>query len=58
VRYWWKQKDALLQTTNKSRKAFRGPKSGKFLELEDEILEYVRGLRNNGVGVSPEMLHF
>jgi hypothetical protein len=35
VRYWRKQKYALLQTTNKSRKAFRGPKSGKFPELED-----------------------
>jgi hypothetical protein len=58
VRYWRKQKDGLLQTTNKYRKAFRGPKSGKFPELEDEILEYVRGLRNNGVGVSHEMLHF
>jgi hypothetical protein len=43
VRYWRKQKDAFLQTTNKSRKAFWGPKSGKSPELEDEILEYVRG---------------
>jgi hypothetical protein len=52
VHYWSKQKDALLQTTNKSRKAFRGPKSGKFHELQDEALKYVRGLRNNGVGAS------
>jgi hypothetical protein len=53
------QEDAILQTTNKSKKAFRGPKSGKeFPELEDEILEYVRGLRKNGVSVSHEMLHF
>jgi hypothetical protein len=58
VRYWRKQKDAVLQTTNKSRKAFRGPKSGKFPELEDEILEYVRGLYNSIVGVSHEMLNF
>jgi hypothetical protein len=57
-RYWREQKDALLQTTNKSRKAFRGPKSGNFPEIEDEILKYVRGLRSNGVGVSREMLHF
>jgi hypothetical protein len=33
-RYWRKQKDALLQTTNKSRKAIRGPKSGKLLNLK------------------------
>jgi hypothetical protein len=58
MRCWRKQKDALLQTTNKSRKAFRGPKSGKFPQLEDEILKYVRGLRSNGVSVSHEMLHF
>jgi hypothetical protein len=58
VRYCRKQKDALLQTTNKSRKAFRGPKSGKSPQLEDEILKYVRGLSNNGVGASHEMLHF
>jgi hypothetical protein len=58
VRYWRKQKDALLQTTNKSRKAFRGSKNGKIPELQDEIIEYVRGLRNNGVSVSHEMLHF
>jgi hypothetical protein len=58
VRYWRKQKDALLQTTNKSRKAFRRPKSGKFCELEDEILEYVRVLCSNGVGVAHEMLHY
>jgi hypothetical protein len=58
VHYRRKQKDALLQTTKKSRKAFRGPKSGKFPELEDDILEYVRGLCNNGVGVSHKTLHF
>jgi hypothetical protein len=55
---WRKQKDALLQTTNQSRKAFRGPKKGKFPEFEDEILEYVKGFCNNGVDVSHEMLHF
>jgi hypothetical protein len=58
MRYWRKQKDAVLQTTNKSRKEHWGPKSGKFPEPEDEILEYVRGLRNNSVGVSHEMFHF
>jgi hypothetical protein len=57
VCYWRKQKDALLQTTNISREVFRGPKSGKFPELEDEILEYARGLRNIGVSVLHKMLH-
>jgi hypothetical protein len=35
VRYWRKQKAAVLQTTNKSRKAFWGSKSGKFPKLEN-----------------------
>jgi hypothetical protein len=49
VRDWRKQQDALLQPTNKSRKAFRGPKSVKLPKHEDEILEYVRDLRTNRV---------
>jgi hypothetical protein len=58
VCYCRQQKDAVLQITNKSREAFRRPESGKFPELEDKILEYVRGLRNNGADVSREMLYF
>jgi hypothetical protein len=57
VRYWRKQKDALLQTINKFKKEYRGPKSVKFPELEDELLEYVRDLPINGVSVSHKMLH-
>jgi hypothetical protein len=54
VRYWMNQKDV----TNKSRKAFQGEKSWKVPEPEDEVLEYVRGLCNNGVKDSHELLHF
>jgi transposase-like protein len=50
VRDWRKQKLAL-QNTYKWRKAFRGPKSGKFPELDDELLEYVLDLRKDGCGV-------
>jgi predicted transcriptional regulator len=57
VRYWHKQKIAL-KNTNKSRKAFWGLKSGKFPELEGELLEYVLGLRKDGCSVLHEMLHF
>ena len=48
VRYWRKQKQALAQT-NASRKAFRGPKTGKFPQLEEKLLEYVKELHNDGV---------
>ncbi|KAJ4433064.1 hypothetical protein ANN_15321 [Periplaneta americana] len=44
IRYWRKQKQAL-QETNASRKAFRGPKSGKFPDLEDKLLGYTLNLR-------------
>jgi hypothetical protein len=47
-----------LQNTNKSRRAFWEPKSGKFPELENELLEYVLGLRKDGCGVSHNMFHF
>jgi hypothetical protein len=54
---WRKQEDAFLQTTNKLRKAFQGPKSGKFLELEDEMLLYIWGLHDNGACVLHEILY-
>lgn len=54
MHYWKKQKDV----TNKSRKAFQEVKSQKVPEPEEEILEYVRELCNNGVSDSHEMLHF
>jgi hypothetical protein len=40
----------------RSRKTFLGLKSGKFRELEDDILEYVKGASNNGVGVSQNVV--
>jgi hypothetical protein len=52
VHHCVKQKDALLQTINRSKTAFQGPKYWKFHELENEILEYILGLCNNGVAVS------
>uniref|UniRef100_A0A8C9W5C8 HTH CENPB-type domain-containing protein n=1 Tax=Scleropages formosus TaxID=113540 RepID=A0A8C9W5C8_SCLFO len=55
--YWHKQKPAL-QNTNKSRKAFRGPKWGKFSALADELFEYVIGLRKDGCCVLHKMVHF
>lgn len=57
VRYWRKQKDRLLDT-KPARKAFRGPKQGKFPEVEKELLVYVEKLRNSGCAVSVEMLQF
>jgi hypothetical protein len=44
--------------TPTSREKHSGPESGKFPELEDELLEYVLGLCKDGCGVLHEMLHF
>lgn len=43
VRYWRKQHDKL-RATNRERRAFRGPKTGKFPRVEEEVLQYVRDL--------------
>lgn len=55
VRYWRKQEDKL-RTTNRDRRAFRGPKTGKFPDVEEEVLQYVRDLRKEGCVVSHEMI--
>ncbi|KAL1435126.1 hypothetical protein MTO96_011256 [Rhipicephalus appendiculatus] len=55
VRYWRKQHDKL-RATNKERRAFRGPKTGKFPAVEEEALEYVWDLRKEGCVVSHEMI--
>lgn len=55
VRYWRKQHDKL-RATNRERRAFRGPKTGKFPRVEEEVLQYVRDLRKEGCVVSHEMI--
>lgn len=55
VRYWRRQKESLINAKMSSR-AFRGPKEGKYPQLEEELLKYVQELRNNGNAVNHEML--
>jgi hypothetical protein len=57
VRYWRKQKDALLQTTTESWRAFGRQKSGKLPELDDEIFEH-GGVCTIMVCITHEILHF
>lgn len=57
VRYWKKQKSSL-QNTKPGRRAFRGPKQGKFPAVEEELLKYVRQMRSSCLAVSCEMLQF
>lgn len=55
VRYWRRQQEQL-KATNKSRKAFRGPKSGKYPQVEAALLEYIKSLRADECAVSIELL--
>ncbi|KAH8019779.1 hypothetical protein HPB51_022148 [Rhipicephalus microplus] len=51
IRYCKKQRDRLM-ATNSTRRAFRGPKSGKFPDIEMAVLEYVKDMRKDGCAVS------
>lgn len=55
IRHWKNQREKLT-ATNKTRRAFRGPKTGKFPEVEEVAPEYVRDLRKDGCAVSLEMI--
>ncbi|KAH8010131.1 hypothetical protein HPB51_025255 [Rhipicephalus microplus] len=55
IRYWKKQHDKLM-ATNSTRRASRGPKSGKFPEMEKAVLEYVKDICKHGCAVSLEMI--
>jgi hypothetical protein len=55
MRYWRKKEEAVRSTKSDSR-AFRGPKTGKYPVLEDELLTYLEVLRNDGIAVTHDML--
>lgn len=55
IRYWKKQREKLM-ATNSTRRAFRGPKTGKFPDIEKAVLEYVRDMRKDGCAVSLDMV--
>lgn len=52
----WRQQRNLLSEANKQRKAFRGPKKGRFPEIEDALCDYVNLLRSRANPVTAEML--
>lgn len=56
VRYWRRQQDEL-ETTGKTRRAFRGPKTGKFLAFESSLLEYIKARRADGCVVSIDFIN-
>ena len=48
VRLWWKHKDAIF-ACKQSRKKFTGPRKGRHLEVDGEVLEFVLERRKNGL---------
>uniref|UniRef100_A0A8C9ZJZ3 Pogo transposable element derived with KRAB domain n=1 Tax=Sander lucioperca TaxID=283035 RepID=A0A8C9ZJZ3_SANLU len=55
VRRWRAQKERL-KNTNSQRKAFRGPQSGKFAELDDRIYEYVIEKHRDAMPITREII--
>uniref|UniRef100_A0A3Q1GUX3 Pogo transposable element derived with KRAB domain n=1 Tax=Acanthochromis polyacanthus TaxID=80966 RepID=A0A3Q1GUX3_9TELE len=51
VRQWQAQKQRL-KNANTMRKAFRGPKSGRFKEIDRKVCEYITEKRNDGMPIT------
>ncbi|XP_013788056.1 uncharacterized protein LOC106471975 isoform X2 [Limulus polyphemus] len=57
VRRWRKQKTQLLNA-HSTRKAFRGPKNGRYEELDECVVQYVKGMRDKGFPITREVIQF
>lgn len=55
VRHWTKNKQQLLNA-NPARKAFTGPKVGRFTEVDKRVCQYVTSLRQQGLPVTRHIL--
>ena len=55
VRRWRQQKNDLLNSSG-TRRAFRGPKPGRFGEIEIEVAKYVADMRREGFPVTVESI--
>jgi hypothetical protein len=55
VRRWRQQKHDLLNSSG-TRKAFRGPKRGRFGEIEIEVAKYVADMRREGFPFTMESI--
>jgi uncharacterized protein HemY len=55
VRRWREQKQKL-RNAKCIRKSFRGPKHGRFQELEKEVVEFARLKRKTGVPITRETI--
>jgi hypothetical protein len=57
VRRWRQQKNDLSSSSD-TRTAFRGPKRGRFDEIDVEVVKYVTNMRREGFPVTRESIQF
>ncbi|KAH7946507.1 hypothetical protein HPB52_000259 [Rhipicephalus sanguineus] len=55
VRGWRKCRDRIFQAAP-TRKAFRGPKTGRFPKIKEDLAEFVRQRRGNFLPVNAELV--
>lgn len=55
IRYWRGQQEKL-QATNKSRRAFHGAKCRKYPQVEEQLVQHIRGLRQDCCAVSLDIV--
>jgi hypothetical protein len=52
----WRQTKEKLRNANSSRKSFSRPKTGRFHDLEQRAIQYVREKRNEGFPITREII--
>jgi hypothetical protein len=57
VRRWRQQKNDLANSSD-TRTAFRGPKTGRFDEIDAEVVKYVTDMRREGFPVTRQSIQF
>ena len=52
----WRKNVSTYKKTNSARKAFRGPKKGRFVQIDQEVYNFVIQKRNEGLPISREVM--
>lgn len=52
----WKKERVKINKMGSTKKALTGPKHGKYEEVENRVLEWVIEQRNNGLGITYELI--
>lgn len=52
----WINDEARLKNARSTRKAFSGPQQGRFKEIENEVVDYVREKRKEGMAITRDVI--